>query len=54
MLDAVFWWCAIAALAGSAALVVLALLAGRPSRFHPAGVMLLSEEPLTARHFGRA
>ena len=54
MLDAVFWWCVIVALAGSAALVAIALLAGRPSRSPPVGGTLPREEPLMARHFGRA
>ena len=54
MLDAVFWWCAIVALAGSAALVVLALLAGRPSKSRPSGIQIPRDESLMVRHFGRA
>ena len=54
MLDVVFWWCAAVALAGSAALVGLALLVGRPPRSQAAEMQLTPEEHLTMRHFGRA
>jgi hypothetical protein len=54
MLDIVFWWCAMVALAGSAALVGLALSAGRVPRSQPTGPKRPRDEQLMMRHFGRA
>jgi hypothetical protein len=54
MLDVVFWWCAVVAFAGSAALVGLALLVGRSLKSQPTGIQLTRGEPLAVRHFGRA
>ncbi|GJE53332.1 hypothetical protein GOFOIKOB_6411 [Methylobacterium tardum] len=54
MLDVVFWWCAVVAFAGSAALIGLALLAGRSLKSQPTGIQLTWEEPVPTRYFGRA
>jgi hypothetical protein len=54
MLDVVFWWCAVVAFSGSAALVTLALLVRRSLKSQPTGIQLTWEEPVAVRHFGRA
>lgn len=53
MFDALFWWCAFVALAGSYVLVGIALIGGR-SRLRSAEAKLSSEATLVMRHFGQA
>ena len=54
MLDVVFWWCAVVALAGSATLIGMARFTGCKCKTRPARVELFSETPVVMRHFGRA
>ena len=54
MIDAVFWWCAFVALAGSYGLVGIALVSSSWSKSAHDGVELSSEATLVMRHFGRA
>lgn len=53
MFDALFWWCAFVALAGSYVLVGIALIGGR-SRLRSAEAKLSGEATLVMRHFGQA
>ncbi|MCJ2052461.1 hypothetical protein [Methylobacterium sp. J-070] len=54
MLDIVFWWCALVALAGSAALVGVALLFGRGPQAVRVRVRPSAQTPSVVRRFGRA
>lgn len=54
MLDAVFWWCAFVALAGSYALIGIALVKGSWSKPQRPEAELSGEATLMMWHFGQA